>query len=85
LPAVVAERDVADGAQHLALLVDLDLSVTLRGEIEPADRRPLERTDRGQRGRRQLFVIGEFGQRRKRRFLTSRLPRSGHHMCMPCM
>jgi len=45
LPAVVAERDVADGAQHLALLVDLDLSVTLRGEIEPADRRPLERTD----------------------------------------
>src|SRR5262245_60461081 len=31
--AVVTNGDIADGAQHLALLVDLDLAVILRSEV----------------------------------------------------
>jgi hypothetical protein len=36
---VVAEGDVANAAQYLALLADGDLAVSLIGEVEPADRR----------------------------------------------
>src|SRR5438477_7181397 len=66
--AVVAHRDVADRAQHLALLAYFDLPVTLRAKVEPADGCLFEGADRGQRCRREFFVIGEFGQRRERLF-----------------
>src|SRR3954449_10037322 len=35
--AVIADGHVADRAEHLALLIDLDLAVALRGHVEPAD------------------------------------------------
>src|SRR3954452_19699069 len=64
--AVIAGGDVTDSAQHFGLLGDLDLPVAFRRQIEPADGRLLEGADRGQRCRGELFVIGEFGQRRER-------------------
>src|SRR5262249_15022446 len=49
-PAVVADRDVAQKAQRLALAVDLDRLVGLPGKVEPADGRALEGADRRERG-----------------------------------
>ena len=64
--AVVADGDVPDRAENLALLIDLDLAVALRGEVEPADGCPLEGADRRQRRRRYSRFIGEAGERGKR-------------------
>ena len=70
--AVVADRDVADRAQYLALLSDLDLLVGLLFEVEPADGRLFESADGRQRGCRELGVVREFRQRGKRLFSRSR-------------
>ena len=43
--AVVADRDVAQQAQALALLVDLDRAVGLGAQVEPADGDALEGAD----------------------------------------
>ena len=64
--AVVADRDVTYRAQHLALFVNGDLPVALGREIEPADGRALEGTDRRQGRRRYFRIVCEPRQRRKR-------------------
>ena len=66
--AVVADRNVSDGAQYLALLSDLDLFVSLLFEVEPSDRRSFESADGGERGCRKLSVVRESRQRGKRLF-----------------
>ena len=63
--AVIADGDVPDRTEHLALLIDLDLAVVLRSKVEPADGSPLESADRRQRGRGNPGFIGEAGERRK--------------------
>ena len=65
---VVADRDVSDRAQHLALLPDVDLLVSLLVEVEPADGRLFEGADGGQRSRRESGIVREFRQRRERFF-----------------
>jgi hypothetical protein len=63
--AVVADGNVADRAQDLALLGDLDFPVVLLLEIEPADNGAFEGADGGQGGRGYPGVVGGFRQRRK--------------------
>ena len=48
---VIADGYVPDRTENLALLIDLDLAVALRSNVEPADGCPLEGADRRQRGR----------------------------------
>src|SRR3977135_2014717 len=59
--AVVADGDVAQEAQALALAVDLDRLISLLGEIEPADRRALEGAERRQRRAGEAGPCGEVG------------------------
>ena len=66
--AVVADGNVADCAQNLALLSDLDLPVSLPVDVEPTDSRVLEGSNSRKRGRRDAGVVGEFRQRRERLF-----------------
>jgi hypothetical protein len=49
--AVIADGDVPDRTEDLALLIDLDPAVALRGDVEPADGGPLEGADCRQRRR----------------------------------
>lgn len=60
--AIVAQRDIADRAQHFALFVDRDFAVGLRFQVKPADGRSLERTDGGQRSAADLLVDSESGK-----------------------
>ena len=69
--SVIADRDVADRTENLALFVDFDFPVALRGEIEPAHRRPFEGPDRGQGGGGNARLPGKTGKRRKRLFSAS--------------
>jgi hypothetical protein len=57
--AVIADGDVSDRTENLALLIDLDPAVALRGDVEPADGGPLEGADGGQGGRGNPCFIGE--------------------------
>jgi hypothetical protein len=63
--SVVTDRDIADRAKDLALLIDCDLLVSLLVEVEPADGRLLERADGRQRGRRDANFVGELRERRE--------------------
>src|SRR5690349_10222528 len=58
---VIALRDIAEQAQHLALLADFDRLVYLGHEIEPADLRMCESADCRDRGTRDLLPTREFG------------------------
>src|SRR6266404_1059058 len=64
--AVVADRNISNRTQDLALLADLDLLVALRCKIQPADGRLPEGTDRCERSRRDFGFVGESRQRGKR-------------------
>lgn len=66
--AVVADRNVSDGAHYFALLFDLDLFVSLIFEIEPSDRRFFKSADGRERGRRKLGVVRKFRERGERLF-----------------
>ena len=55
-------RDIADQRQHLDLLVDRNALVVLRGPVEIADDRALERADRGQRSGVDLLLADELLQ-----------------------
>src|SRR5882757_7943971 len=66
--AVIADCNVPDRAQHLALLADLDLPVAPGHEVEPADGCALEGADRGQRCGGDPGLIGECCQPCKRLF-----------------
>jgi hypothetical protein len=61
--AIVASRNVAQQAQHLALLADFDRPVFLCGEIEPADLRRGESADRRYRRTIEPLLVGEFRDR----------------------
>ena len=55
--AIVTDGNVADRAQNLALLADLDLLVGLPRDVKLADGRVAERADRGQgRGRNAIHA-----------------------------
>ena len=64
--AVIANGYVPDRTENLALLIDLDLAVVFRSNVEPADGSPLEGADCGQGGRGNPGCIGETGERCKR-------------------
>src|SRR3954452_8148056 len=64
--AVVADGNVSDRAQHLALFANFDPLVALRCNVEPSDGRLFEGADRSQRCRGNPGLVGEFRQRRKR-------------------
>jgi hypothetical protein len=49
--AVITDGDVPDRTENLALLIDFDLAVALRSNVEPADGCSLESADRRQRRR----------------------------------
>lgn len=67
----VIDRDVPDGAgPDLALFVDLDLVVALRGEVEPAHGRPFEGPDRRQRSSGNACLSGEQLQRIRKCLFT---------------
>ena len=61
---LVVERDVADRAQHLALLIDWNLPIGLGGEVEPADGRLRKGAERGEGRGAQPLVLREVADRR---------------------
>jgi hypothetical protein len=67
--SIIGLRDIAYQAQDLALLVDLNGLVLLRGEIKPTDFGFRERTDCRYRGTVDPFAICEVRDRLER-FLT---------------
>jgi hypothetical protein len=62
-PTIVAPRNVAHQAQHLALLADIDRFVFPGGEVEPADLSRGEGADRRYRRTIQTLLVGKFGDR----------------------
>ncbi|MCS3892092.1 hypothetical protein M2171_001225 [Bradyrhizobium japonicum USDA 38] len=58
--SVVADRDITDRAQHLALLRDLDLFIGLLLEVEPANGRPFEGADGRERRRSDTGIVGDL-------------------------
>jgi len=65
---VVPDGNVADRAQYLALLRDLDLLLRLPVDVEPTNGRPLEGSDCRQRCRRDAGVVREFREGRESLF-----------------
>jgi hypothetical protein len=63
--AFVSDGNVADGAQHFALFVDLDFLVGFGREVEPADGSPFEGANRSQRCRGNFRFIRKARQRCK--------------------
>src|ERR1700733_7751930 len=63
--AIVADGDIPNCTQDFALFGNLDFSIGLLFEIEPADRGSFERPDRRQGSRGNRGLVREFSQRRK--------------------
>ena len=64
--AVVADGDIAQQAQPLALLVDLDRAVRLGAQVEPSDGHALEGANGAERCAAQTVPVGEVGECRER-------------------
>jgi hypothetical protein len=60
--AIIAQRNVTNRAQHLALLIHRDFAVGFRIEVEPADGGSFECADRSQGSALDFLVDGETGQ-----------------------